>query len=174
MYIRDVSNTLKGYSLIEVLIAFVVLALGISSIVSFQGRLTHDSSYAKLRTEAANLGQVKLEELRNYKNLAAFDAITSGSDTIGPSSASVIVANLTTTFTRTWTVTTGTNNKTLGMEVSWPDTNGGSSTLSKIKLNTVIARVDPTQTVLLLKTPAPGSGGERRRHRRFGSGSGAQ
>lgn len=152
MRTHDTSNSLNGYSLIEVLIAFVVLSLGISSIVSFQGRLTHDSGYAKLRTEAANLGQVKLEEFRNYKNLAAFDAITTGTDTIGPAGANVVVANLTTTFTRSWTITNGTNNKAVVIEVSWPDTHGGLTQYSRIKLNTVIARVDPTQTVLSLKT----------------------
>lgn len=144
----------KGYSLIEVLIAFVVLALGITSIVSFQGRLTYDSGLSKARTEAANLANNKLEEFRNYKDLATYDAIASGSDTIGPagSSATTVIANLTNVYTRTWTVTDNTTYKTINMQTTWPDSGGSASQYTTIALNTNIARIDPTQSILALNT----------------------
>lgn len=132
-------KTSRGSSMIEVLIAFLILALGITSLVSFQARLTSDSSYAKARSDATNFASSKLEELRNYKSLTEFDSIGSGSDTVD---------GTTQTYTRTWTVSNGPNAKTINLAVTWPDSSGAASTDTTVTLNTVIARIDPVQTVI--------------------------
>lgn len=128
-----------GSSMIEVLVAFLVLALGITSLVSFQARLTNDSSFAKSRSDATILASSKLEELRNYKSLAEFDAIAGGSNEITGTNQ---------TYTRTWTVTPGLNSITIQVVVTWPDSTGAPSADTTVTLNTIIARVDPVQTVL--------------------------
>lgn len=133
----------RGASLVEVLIAFVVLALGITSIVSFQGTLAQHSDLSKSRTEASNLGAAKLEELRNYRTLTDFDSITSGSDTVTGANH---------TYTRTWTVTTSSTQKTIALQVTWPDKGGSVTNGTTVSLNTVLARIDPTQTVLAVNT----------------------
>lgn len=138
-----------GASLIEVLIAFVVLALGITSIVSFQGTLAQHSDLSKARTEASNLGTAKLEELRNYRTLAAFDSITSGSDTVTGANH---------TYTRAWTVTTTSTQKTIVLQVTWPDKGGSVTNGTTVTLNTVLARLDPTQTVLAVNTTSTTTG----------------
>lgn len=140
---RFVRERIIGASLIEVLIAFAVLALGITSVVSFQGTLTQNSDHSKARTEAANYGEKKLEELRNFTSLAGFDAYASGSDTVTGTNH---------TYTRTWTVTTGTDYKTIALNVTWPDKSGVATTNTTVKLNTVIARVDPAVTILSVYT----------------------
>lgn len=129
--------------MIEVLIAFLVLALGITSLVSFQARISADSSYAKARSDATNIASTKLEELRNYASLAAYDAITSGGDS---------VSGTTQTYTRTWTVTTAGSYKTIQVAVSWPDTTGSATENTTVTLNTLIARVDPVQTVIAVSS----------------------
>lgn len=133
---------LHGSSLIEVLIAFIVLGLGISSLVSFQGTLTFNSSHAKARSEAANLAETKLEELRNFDSLSGFSAIASGSDSTSGSNA----------YTRTWTVTTTPTYKVVAMQVTWPDKTGQVTANTTLAMNTIIARVDPSQTVLNVST----------------------
>ena len=145
---RFVRERIIGASLIEVLIAFAVLALGITSVVSFQGTLTQNSDHSKARTEAANYGEKKLEELRNYTTLAGFDAYASGSDTVTGTNH---------TYTRTWTVTSGTDYKTIALEVTWPDKTGSATNNTKVKLNTIIARVDPTVTILSVVTSSTSS-----------------
>ncbi len=129
----------RGSSMIEVLIAFLVLALGITSLVSFQARITNDSSYAKARSDATNIASTKIEQLRNYESLAVYDAIASGTDT---------VSGTTQTYTRVWTVTTTGNYKTVQVAVSWPDRTGSATADTTVTLNTIIARVDPVQTPL--------------------------
>lgn len=143
---------LRGASLIEVLIAFVVLALGITSIVSFQGRLANESTHAKSRTEAASIAETKLEEFRNFGSTAEFDAIASGTDTIDSSD----IANLSNVYSVSWTVidvpSTSPTHKKVDLSVTWPDANGNTSTLNTVSLSTVVARVDPQRTVLNVST----------------------
>lgn len=143
---------LRGASLIEVLIAFVVLALGITSIVSFQGRLANESTHAKSRTEAASIAETKLEKFRNFGSTAEFDAIASGTDTIDSSD----IANLSNVYSVSWTVidvpSTSPTHKKVDLSVTWPDANGNTSTFNTVSLSTVVARVDPQRTVLNVST----------------------
>lgn len=145
----------RGASLIEVMIAFVVLALGITSIVSFQGRLASESTHAKSRTEAANVAESKMEDFRNFGTTAEFDAIDS-SPTGGVTVDSSDIANLSNVYTLNWTVTnvptSNPTHKKVDLTVTWPDANGNTSTLNTVSLSTIVARVDPKQTVLNVST----------------------
>ncbi len=63
-----------GFSLIEVLITLVVLAVGLVALAKFQGTAIESGSLAKERTVAAHLAQQKLDDLRNYACLTEADA----------------------------------------------------------------------------------------------------
>lgn len=56
----------RGFSLIEVLIALLVLALGILGISKLQGTLIRNSSDANQRSVATSLAQMKIDDLRSY------------------------------------------------------------------------------------------------------------
>lgn len=56
----------QGFTLIEVLIAVLVLSFGLLAIGNFQATLLKESAYSKARGEAIALAQEKLEELRNF------------------------------------------------------------------------------------------------------------
>ena len=61
----------QGFTLVEVLIALVVLSFGLLSLGAFQTSVIRDSAVAKERTEAVNLARAQLERYRtNSGNVA--------------------------------------------------------------------------------------------------------
>ncbi len=67
----------SGFSLIEILIAVVVLATGLLALTALQGRLAQASAEAKTRSRVASMLATRMEELRagQYSN-AALDVAT--------------------------------------------------------------------------------------------------
>lgn len=61
----------KGFSLIEVMIALVVLAVGILGISKLQGTLIRSASDANQRTVAASIAQQKIDDLKSFVNLSS-------------------------------------------------------------------------------------------------------
>jgi prepilin-type N-terminal cleavage/methylation domain-containing protein len=61
-------NRQQGFTLIEVMVAFAVLAFGLLAIGSFQAKLVSGSGYSKARAEAVAIAQQKLDEIRSYVN----------------------------------------------------------------------------------------------------------
>ncbi len=64
----------RGFSLLEVLIAVVIFAIGMLALASLQGSLTRSSSDANLRTTAANIAERTIEDLRTFRNIDSLDA----------------------------------------------------------------------------------------------------
>lgn len=73
----------SGFSLIEILIAVVILATGLLALTALQGRLAQASAEAKTRSRVASMLASRLEELRagQYSNAALDVASGSGSTT---------------------------------------------------------------------------------------------
>lgn len=61
----------SGFSLIEVMIALLVLALGILAISKLQGTLIRNGSDANKRSVAASLAQKKIDDLKSFATLKA-------------------------------------------------------------------------------------------------------
>lgn len=61
----------NGFSLIEVMIALLVLALGILAISKLQGTLIRSGSDANKRSVAASLAQKKIDDLKSFSTLKA-------------------------------------------------------------------------------------------------------
>ena len=70
----------RGFSLIEVLIALLVLALGILGISKLQGTLIRNSSDANQRSVASSLAQMKIDDLRSYVLMSEVDYTGDGVD----------------------------------------------------------------------------------------------
>jgi type II secretory pathway component PulJ len=65
-----------GFSLIEALIAFAILSLGLMGLAKLQMQVFKNATHSKTQTAAVNLAQQKLEELR----ASAYEDIASGGD----------------------------------------------------------------------------------------------
>ncbi len=96
-----------GFSLIEVLIALAVLAVGFAAIAKFQATVFGYSAVAKERAVAARLAEEKIADLRHYETLPA----TTGEiayQNIGGNTGGVIPSGMEeiskVTYTRHWTV----------------------------------------------------------------------
>lgn len=61
----------QGFSLIEVMVALLVLALGILGIAKLQGTLIRNSSDANQRTVAASIAQQKIDDLKSFTKLSS-------------------------------------------------------------------------------------------------------
>ena len=112
----------KGFSLIEVLLGLVILAIGLLAIAGMQITAIKGNYFSKSLTEATVLAQDKLEE---FKNLP-YASLSSGQDTKTVSG---------TTFTRQYNVVedAGNNIKTITVTVQWTDRVDHSISLSTIR-----------------------------------------
>jgi prepilin-type N-terminal cleavage/methylation domain-containing protein len=162
----------RGFTLIEALVAMVVLAFGMLAIAGFQVTLSRNSEVSKQRSEAVRLGQLKVEELRSFQTVTsdgaggAYDYVSdvvSGTDNVLPTGGNAYATN--TSYTRTWgltradgvTASAGTDSeKWVNVLVTWQDRTGTSQ---EVRLRSVISRSDPID----LGTLFTGPGGQKTR-----------
>jgi type IV pilus modification protein PilV len=157
----------QGFSLLEALIAALVVAVAMLGVARLQGLTMLESGDSRMKTHALNLAQDKIEELRSFSNQDAYLGMASGSDTHAGANG---------TFTRTWTVTScanlspscdsngngsidddESNYKQVNAQVIWTDPRGAEQT---VQLTSYITGVEPVKSgmALALYTPGAGSG----------------
>lgn len=106
-----------GFTIIEVLVAMVLMAIGMLGIVALMKGATSASGYSRRATEAAILAEDKLEELRTAPMISAVD----GSDRVDASGLAVTEGP----FDRTWTLSPdGTGLVTIAVDVAWNEADG--------------------------------------------------
>ena len=152
----------RGFTILEVLIALVVMAFGILAVAGMQLMLSRNSDVAKQRSEATRLAQERMERLR------AFDGI--GSGTIDwnnlPVAAETFNANTNATFKVTAALggTTADAMRSAAVTVRWLDRAANSSDTSadadgfsynqEVVLSSVISKTDP-ERVGFVTNPLP-------------------
>ena len=119
----------RGTSLLEALIAFLVLTLGMVSIARVQGHLRLDADVARQRTEAVRLAQQDMETLRSERT---FSAIASASRSVNPGTAYAIERRI--------EATGMPHAKAASITVRWVDRSGVAQ---QVALHSVIAGTDP-------------------------------
>jgi type IV pilus modification protein PilV len=136
----------KGIGLIEVLIATVVIAVGLLSVASLQGRFVSSSGISKTYSEALVLAEKKLEMLRNNVTATGYNALAAGAF-IDPGNP---IAGTNASFTRSWTVTgaDAPNRKKVSMQVGWDSNGDGDVTDADEIVNVVteMAWIDPAKS----------------------------
>ncbi|MEF3076209.1 prepilin-type N-terminal cleavage/methylation domain-containing protein [Methylobacter sp. Wu1] len=155
----------QGFSLLEALIAALVVAVAMLGVARLQGLTMLESGDSRMKTHALNLAQDKIEELRSFSNRDAYLGMASGSDTHAGASG---------TFTRTWTVTScadlspscdsngngsiddnESNYKQVNAQVIWTDPRGDEQT---VQLTSYITGVEPVKSGMALALYTSGSG----------------
>jgi type IV pilus modification protein PilV len=67
---------IRGFSLIEVLIAVAVLSFGLLALASLQTSLMRSSAETKAQSAALSLAKDRIEQLRTFSNMAGYRALT--------------------------------------------------------------------------------------------------
>lgn len=156
-----------GFSLIEVMIAVIVLAVGMLALVGLQSRLVREGANAKARSRIASLVSSRIDELRagGYYSIPDnndADDVDSAVTLACPSSTAICdaqqdaaVANLTLSQPRAVRAV-GANSseyKTVTVTASWTDSAGESRSLS---MRTAISPLSLDTSGTMLNQPLAG------------------
>ena len=131
----------RGTSLLEALVAFLVLSLGMLTVARVQTQLRLNADVARQRSEAVRLAQEDLENLRDFAVIAvaagarAYDAIASASRSVDTDAGATHY-----TVARQIDAADAPHAKSAVVTVSWIDRSGGPQ---QVVLNSLIAGVDP-------------------------------
>lgn len=145
---RPPRPTQHGSTLLEALVAFLVLSLGMIAIARLQGQLRLDADVARQRSEAVRLAQEDMETLRGFSTIAAapgtrsFDALASASRTVDGGTAYLIDRRI--------GPSDAPQAKTASITVSWTDRSG---TAQHVTLHSLIAGSDPALSAALALAP---------------------
>lgn len=131
----------SGFGLIEILVTLGVLSVGILGVTTLHGVITRQSSDNKARSEALNIAQSRIEQMRNYTNsansVAEFNTLYG--DTTGYGNSATI-DGLSTVFTRSENISTSDTIKDVIVKVDWTDPSGDGQAIS---LSTEFSFVSP-------------------------------
>ena len=108
------SKKSKGFSLIEVLIALVILSISLLALAGLMSQSTRNSSWGSHLTEAATLAQDRLERFR---------AVRPQTDIPEGVNNDLVTGVTGIVYTRTWTVTTNATStaRTIAITITWTD-----------------------------------------------------
>ena len=117
----------KGFSLVEVLIALLILAICLLALAGLMVTTTRNSSFSGHMTEASTFAQDKLEQLR----VSPWAGVATGNDTTLGSTGI--------TYTRNWTVTPNADGhqRWVSITINWTDPSNNSN--HSIRLLSVVA-----------------------------------
>ncbi len=141
-----------GFSLIEALIALLVVSFGMLGIASFQYTLSRASDIAKQRTEATRIAQKEIDRLRSFAQRQAETTptylLTYVEDLVSAGATPVVGVSTNTTYSMQRVVTTpaGDRFRWINVIVSWADRNGQSH---DVRLATAISDGDPSDLGVL-------------------------
>ena len=119
----------EGFTLLEVMIAMVILAIGLLGLASMHIMAIKGNSFGQQMTVASTMAQNQLEQFRR-----ATGALVTGNDTVTDQNGI--------TYTRTWTVTPNapqTGASTVLITISWTGPTGqGGEAARSINIRTII------------------------------------
>jgi type IV pilus modification protein PilV len=153
----------SGFSLIEVLIAVVVLSVGLLALAALQARLARSGAESKVQTMALSLAQERVEELRNFATRVGYQALTSEAPVVLDLDGSGSSFSRSVTVTRhVWNPATQTfvqaasntdaavvrEFKQVAVQVGWTDADGQGRS---IVLQDIVSSTSPGDSALTLR-----------------------
>lgn len=129
----------QGFTILEALIALLVMAFGILALAGMQIMLSNNADIARQRSEATRLAQERIERMR------AYDGIGTGAITWNalPVATETFSANTNTTFTVAAAIGGVATDamRSVSVTASWTDRTGAAQ---QVVLNSVISQTSPT------------------------------
>ncbi|HHZ71415.1 MAG TPA: prepilin-type N-terminal cleavage/methylation domain-containing protein [Methylococcaceae bacterium] len=141
-------NKVQGFSLVETLIAAVIVAVAMLGLGKLQGITLLNSADSRMKTHALNLAQEKIEALRMFANQSTYTGLVSG-PTVSPD----LLVGANANFDRTWEISScpslvvTSTCKKVSVEVKWLDPKGIEQT---VQLTSYIAEADPVKSGVVL------------------------
>lgn len=147
--LRSRSARARGLTLLEILVALLILAGSLLSLAKFDGLITQAYSEAEQRSEAIFLAQQCIEELRAFDHSVTLSGTTGamcGSAGLVNGTHATSVTGTSATFSRSWTATprTGPTRTDLTVTVAWTDS---SSTARSVVLSSTTYPNNPVHSV---------------------------
>lgn len=144
----------RGVTLLEALIALLVLSLGMLTMARLQTTLRLNSDIARQRSEAVRLAEEDMETLRAFASVAAGNAVKAYADisaanrSVRPDPASG--GNVNFEIARQVTSVDDPTYKTASVSVNWTDRTGAAQ---RVALDSVIAANPPGLSAVLAISP---------------------
>lgn len=143
----------RGVTLVEAMVAFFVMALGMLAAVATQMTLRLNNDVAKQRSEAVRLAQSDLDTSRSFLRMAATPGVRSYADiapTATPQTLPFAGTNASYTFSREVPEETRFPFRAVSAQVTWQDRQGQTH---PVRLDTIVAGIDPALSGYLSLTP---------------------
>ena len=155
-------RSLRGATLVEAMIALVVVGFGLVTLAGFGLGLSRHAEVARERSEATRLAQEKLEGLRGFERIESGAGVAAYADLVAGSDVPVLASP--TSYTRSWRVTTGAGDlhRLVAVTVGWTDRAG---TAESVTLHSVVSRTDPADIGSIALPPPAASLLRRTRER---------
>ncbi|MDH5803250.1 MAG: prepilin-type N-terminal cleavage/methylation domain-containing protein, partial [Gammaproteobacteria bacterium] len=144
-----------GFSMVEAMIALVVLSIGLVSLAKFESKLINADGQSKSRSIALKLAQQKMETLRNNVSMSDYDSLVvmGTPDYIDdPEYTDGLINGTNTVYKRRYMLENGpvAFSKKIYVKVSWQDPRIGAQ---ELVLNSVIGWDNPGSSTRLAGTP---------------------
>lgn len=150
----------RGATIVEALVALLVVALGMVSFAGIQSRMRLNADIARQRSEAVRLAQENMENFRAFGTLVADGSVANNlayaGVATGATTKTVLASSVSTQTNATYTVTqTVAASAQAGMKevlvtVAWRDREGADQSVA---LRSFIAGIDPRLAVTLSIPP---------------------
>ena len=146
-------RTQRGVTLVEAMVAFFVMALGMLAAVATQMTLRLNNDVAKQRSEAVRLAQNDLDTARSFVKISATPGQRSYADiipTLTPEALPFTGTNASYSFNRAVPNGVPFPYRAISAQVTWQDRQGQTH---PVRLDTIVAGVDPALSGFLSLSP---------------------
>ena len=136
-----------GFTLLEAMVALLVVAFGMLALVGMQARLSHSSDVAMQRSIGTRLAQERIEEMRSFDTTSGTGPNSWSTVVTAGSAPDKVIGNA--TYRRSWTVggTTADKMRPVHVLVTWIGRD--QSEPQSVTLDTVISKTSPSDSGLL-------------------------
>lgn len=143
----------KGFTLIEALIAFIVLTIGILGSLLFHSTLVQESGESKAQIEALKVAEAQIEQIRASTGFSSATDLETALASLASGGGSSITGAID-TYTVTWSspVSVGSDSFSTSVNVAWSD--------GSIALSTYFSWLDPNNVLDADEAGGGAGGGE--------------